>query len=92
MISIKVYKFCKTNLNEGKTMSKKYKLIVKVYNVFSSDWVILEELDLKCDEIIVESNRSYVNIYVIASKKKVLDKTFKECSVIFRHNVIEVLL
>jgi ABC-type metal ion transport system substrate-binding protein len=92
MISIKVYKFCKTNLNEGKTMSKLSKLLIKKYDVVSRDYVILEELDIKFDEIIVESNRSYVNIYAMASKKKVLDKTFKECSVIFRHNVIEVLL
>jgi len=92
VISVKIYKFCNTNLSEGKTMSKVCKLVIKTYDVFSSDWVILEELDIKFDEIRVESNRSYVNIYAIASKKKVLDKTFKECSVIFRHNVIEVLL
>ena len=73
-------------------MSKMCKLLVKMYDVFSSDWIVLEELDIKFDEIRVESNRSYVNIYAIASKKKVFDKMFKECSIVFRHNVIEVLL
>jgi non-homologous end joining protein Ku len=92
MISIKVYKFCKTNLNEGKTMSKLSKLLIKKYDVVSRDYVILEELDLKCDEVRIESNNNYINIYALVSKKKILDKTFKNCVITLRHNVIEVLL
>jgi non-homologous end joining protein Ku len=73
-------------------MSKTCKLIVKMYDVFSSDWVILEESDIKFDEIRIESNKNYIDIYAFIGKKKILDKTFKECTVVFRHNVIEVLV
>jgi non-homologous end joining protein Ku len=73
-------------------MSKLSKLLIKKYDVVSGDYIVLEELDLKCDEVRIESNNNYINIYALVSKKKILDKTFKNCVITLRHNVIEVLL
>jgi hypothetical protein len=73
-------------------MSKITKMLIRKYDVVSGEWLIIDEKDLRCDEIIVESDNGFTYIYALKEGKKLFDKTFKNCVMVLRRNSIDILL